>query len=95
MARDIIDDFSGLGSIFDWISPLVAEIQDVYYGPHKTFLIPHKCGRSGRSIVEHLRRHGITTWGHMIVNDRIMISVKNAQVDWAKYLLAREGISFQ
>lgn len=81
-----------LGTVFDWISPLIAEVQDIANSPSHTFLIPEDCGWSGYEIEQLLRRHGIKTWGLMIVDHMIMITVRLAQARWAQYLLDRERI---
>ena len=88
----MIDKLLEYGTIFDWISPLVAEIQDIANGPSHTFLIPEGCGWSGREIDNLLRNRGIKTWGLMIVDHLIMITVRQAQAWWAQTLLDREGI---
>ncbi len=80
------------GTVFDWISPLIAEIQDRANGPSHTFLIPEACGWSGCGIEDLLRSHGIKTWGLMIVDHMILITVRLAQARWAQYLLERERI---
>jgi hypothetical protein len=87
--------FNWFAEIFDWISPTLAIAGDLVYGPSYTFLIPENCGRSGRSVAGMLRRHGIKTWGHMIVKGHIMISVKQQQARWSQYLLDREGIPYR
>jgi len=90
-----LDTILKIGSYFDYWSPLIAGVQDIVNGPSRTFLIPDDCGKSGREIEQLLRRHGIKTWGLMIVNDTIMVSVRQKQARRAQYLLQREGIRFQ
>lgn len=81
-----------VGSAFDWISPLVSVIGDVVNGPSYTFLIPQNCGHSGREIIRLLRQRGVNSWGHMIVQGTIMISVRQTQARWAQHILAQAGI---
>lgn len=88
----MLDKILELGTVFDWISPLLAEIQDQTNGPSHTFLIPEACGWSGRDIEHLLRSHGVKTWGLMIVDRMIMITVRQAQARWAQYLLERDRI---
>lgn len=88
----MLDKLLEFGTIFDWISPLVAEIQDHTNGPAHTFLIPEDCGWSGREVEQLLRSYGVKTWGLMIVERMIMITVRQAQARWAQYLLDRERI---
>lgn len=88
----MFDKILAIGSVFDWITPLAAYAQDFLYGPSHTFGIPHDIGWSGREIAGLLNRHGIQTWGLMIVSDTLMVSVRESQARWAQYLLQREGI---
>ena len=88
----MLDKILKFGTVFDWISPLIAGVQDLTNGPSHTFLITEDCGWSVREIANLLRRHGIKTWGHMIVNHQIMITVRKQQAQWAQYLLDREGV---
>ena len=91
----MLDFFLAMGSIFDWISPSWAFLQDIVQGPSYTFLIPRACGWSGHQIEQLLRRFGVRTWGAMIVNDTFLITVRQSQARWAHYLLKREGIPLQ
>lgn len=90
---DLIDKLLEGGSIFDWISPLVAAIQDVANGPHYTFLITDSAGMSGNELFRRLRQIGIGSWGHMIVNDTIMVTVKAADAARAYGLLNQLRVS--
>jgi hypothetical protein len=83
------------GSYFDWITPLVAFFKDWMNRPAHTFLIPDDCGWSALEIERVLRRHGIKTWGVMIVKGSIMMTMRLAQAHWAQYLLEREGIPIE
>ena len=71
----MIDRFLAAGSTFDWISPLLAMIQDVVRGPSHTFLVDISQGWSGAEVDRILRRAGCRTWGGMIVDDVIMVTV--------------------
>jgi hypothetical protein len=88
----VLDKLLEFGTTFDWISPLMAEIQDIANGPSHTFLIPEDCGWSGRAIERVLKDKGIKTWGLMIVDNMILVTVRQAQARWAQYLLDRERI---
>ena len=59
-----------------------------------TFLIPVNCGYSGREVIRLLRRYGCKTWGHMVINDTITITVPRNQAEWAARVLAWAGVSF-
>ena len=80
------------GSVFDWISPTLSIAQDIANGPSHTFLIPVECGWTGREIAGLLHRRGIKTWGHMIVNGTIMITVREPQAEFATHLLESAGL---
>jgi hypothetical protein len=89
---DMFDRLLVVGTAFDWISPVAAIIQDVTNGPSHTFLIPYDCGYSGRDISKLLKRRGVDSWGHMVVNHTIMITVRRGQALWAQQLLDQAGI---
>jgi hypothetical protein len=80
------------GASMDWISPLLALLGNVRNGPSYTFLIPYDTGWSGREVISLLRQNGIKTWGHMVVSDTLMLTVRLAQAEWAQYLLDRAAI---
>ena len=88
----MLDKLLEFGTVFDWISPTLAIAQDLAYGPSHTFMIPAECGWSGREIANLLQQRGIKTWGHMIINGTIMISVRQTQTEFARYLLQKAGL---
>jgi len=88
----MLDELLSLGSMFDWISPVLSFGQDIVNGPSHTFMIPQDCGWTGGEIAGLLRERGIKTWGHMIVNGRIMITVRESQYEFAQYLLDKAGL---
>ena len=88
----MLEELLELGTIFDWISPTLSVAQDLANGPSHTFLIPQDCGWTGMEIANLLRRRGIKTWGHMIVNGRFMITVRQPQAEFAHYLLQQAGL---
>jgi len=81
-----------IGRSFDWITPVLAQIQNVANGPHRTFLISGGSGWSGHRIGRMLREHGVRYWGMMIVSQKLMLTVRQEQAGWTQYLLQREGI---
>jgi len=91
----MIDKLLDFGSIFDWISPAIAEVQDHVNGPHHTLLIYDDCGWSGNEVARLLNTHGIKTWGAMIVNRRIMLTVPLGDVTQARMLLTENGIAWE
>ncbi len=88
----MFEELLELGTIFDWISPTLSIAQDLANGPSHTFLIPQDCGWTGMEIANLLRRRGIKTWGHMIVNSTFMITVRQPQAEFAHYLLQQAGL---
>lgn len=91
----MFDNLLHLIASFDLISPVMAMIQNVANGPSHTFLIPENCGWSGRKIEHLLRSHSVKTWGLMIINRLLRITVRLEQAHWAQYLLEREGIPIE
>jgi len=89
-----LGDLLQLGTVFDWISPMCSIVQDVANGPSHTFMIPQDCGWTGSEIARLLQRRGIKTWGHMIVNGTIMITVRRPQAEFARYLMGQAGLPF-
>lgn len=88
----MLNEILKVGGIFDWISPLWAGIQDLRNGPSHTFFIPYGCGWSGNDVIRLLRSRGVNTWGHMVVNDQVMITVKKKQARWAAQVMDRSGV---
>lgn len=88
-----MDKLLRFGSSFDWITPLVAYIQDWLNGPSVAFSVPESAGWTCFAISSLLRSKGIKVWGLMYVNDHIIFKVKCAQARYADYLLTREGMS--
>lgn len=80
---------------FDWISPLLAAVQDVAHGGGFTFVIPEDCGQAGRAIARGLNRRGVKTWGLMIVNRQILVTVPHRQARYAARLLLRAGLPLE
>ena len=61
----MIDKFLAFGSIFDWITPSVAFLQDLLNGPVSDFGIPANIGWRIRDIRWLLNQYGIKFWGFM------------------------------
>ena len=88
----MIDKILEIGSTPDWVTPLLATVEDLVRGPCHTFLVPHDCGWSGYEIRKLLIRFGIELWGLMVVSDTLMFSVPKKQARWAQVILSRHGI---
>jgi hypothetical protein len=91
----MLDKLLELGTVFDWISPVMAAIQDRLNGPSHTFMIPDDCGWSGFQIERLLKSYGIKPWRRMIVKHMIMLTVRLAQAHYAQYLLLRAQIPIE
>lgn len=91
----MLDKVLEIGSAPDWVSPLIAMVQDRVNGPSHMFLIPDDCGWSGMEIKRMLEGHGVQTWGLMIVDHLITISVRLEQATYAQHLLLRERIAIE
>lgn len=91
----MLDKFLSVGANFDWISPLLAFLQDFKEGPSAGFRVPVAAGWSGAQIKDLLKEWGIRTWGWMIVNDIILFDVRDAQAEYAQYILERFGVPYQ
>jgi hypothetical protein len=88
----MIDQLFKFAIMFDWISPVLAVIQNVTQGPAHVFAIPKAVGWSGADIERLLGRYGIAAWGKMILNDHFVFSVRQSQARWAEYVLSRAGL---
>lgn len=88
----MLDTLLEIGSAFDWISPIAGLVGDIANGPSYTFLIPYDCGISGREISRLLKRRGVDSWGHMVVDGSLMITVRQGQARWAQHLLDQAGV---
>jgi hypothetical protein len=93
--------FFELLSIFDWVTPAIAVVEDVVEGGPLnldawTFHIPYeeaaKSGWSSGDIENLLSQYGIRTWGGLFNFGQFRFRVKLEQAAWAEYILARHGI---
>lgn len=80
---------------FDWISPLLAILGDIFRGGGFTFLIPATCGWTGREIARLLRRRGVQSWGLMIINRTFTITVPKGQARYAAQILLQAGLPLE
>ena len=89
---DTIDRILTMGSTPDWISPMVALIQDFTNGPRHDFYVDLYAGWSVNDIKKLLKRRGIKVWGDMIADDMIIFSVPQGQAQWAQTILMQSGL---
>jgi len=83
--------FAALAAV-DVISPILSVVGNALNGPSYNFLVPYDCGWSGREVISLLKRHGIKSWGHMVVSNTLMLSVRLDQAEWTQHVLDRSGI---
>lgn len=89
----MIDFLLNFGSAFDWITPTVAFIQDIYFGPVHDFIIPADAGWSRSDIKRLLSQHDVQVWGFNFTfnGEELMFTVPKEQADYAYYLLQNAG----
>ena len=90
----MFDQIVKIGAIWDWVTPLLAFVQDWIYRPASHFRIPYGCGRSAWEIARFLRSKGIRVWGLLVVQDTILLSVREAQADYAAYWLRALAVPY-
>lgn len=91
----MLDTLLKFGSMFDWITPTLAFIQDICNGPSVQIACPYDQGWSGRQIKRLLRGYGVKVWGLMVVGELITFTVRKAQARYALYWLQRHGLQYQ
>lgn len=88
-------------SLFDWISPTAAILEDIFAGSlfsldAWTFFIPFdeavNNGWSPFHITNLLARYGIKNWGSLFDGDEYSFKVKLEQAQWTEYVLLRHGV---
>ncbi len=90
----MLDFLLGVGSIFDWITPLWAFLLDLVYGPAGDFGVDAYAGWGRRDIERLLKRHGVKVWGLMytISGDVLMFTVNRAQAELTYMVLQYAGV---
>ena len=90
----MIDKLLKFGSIFDWISPVKAAIDDHVKGPGVGFRVPVGIWCSGAQLRRGLKKIGVQSWGWMIVDDVILFDVPRDQARSAENFLEGAQIPF-
>jgi hypothetical protein len=80
------------GATLDWISPLVAIIQDLVNGPHHDFYVDWNAGWSVNEIKRLLKRNGVRVWGAMLIDSMIVFTVRQAQAARTQDVLQQRGV---
>jgi hypothetical protein len=88
------DNILTVASGFDWITPAVAFLQDMVYGPAADFGISAAAGWGRGDVRRLLDDNGIKVWGVMlnISGDLLMFTVPQAQAGEVSRLLQRAGV---
>lgn len=86
--------FFRLLSFLDWLSPLLAILQENRNWPVAGFYVPYSAGWSTRAVRHLLQSRGVKVIGMDLAGDLMRFSVPAAQCSFAQYLLSREGIPY-
>jgi len=76
----------------DWVEPLTVLLHTLEGTRQRKITIDRFCGFSGQEVEDMLNSYGVTLWGRGFTEDTLTFHVKEAQADWAMYLLTRNGI---
>ncbi len=91
-----VDKILEVGASFDWISPVLMFLDELFNGPFHTFLISYEaCPMSAKNIKKELKRYNIRVGIMMIVSKTIMIPVKLGQAHFAQQLMNGWGIPIE
>lgn len=74
-------------SYADWISPVLALIQDFYYGDPYRIVVPRDC----TIYATMLPGKGVRVWGAQIIGNYCEFRVRKPQKKYALYWLRRWG----
>ena len=90
----MIDTLLNIGCSFDWITPLIAFIQDLFSGPVSDFGIPVNSYWGRREIMQLLEYYQVHVWGIMFnfTGEIMLFTVQRKQAALTYYLLQQEGI---
>jgi len=91
----MLDRIIKIGTVFDWITPVISLIQDWQNGPSIGLNVPVEGGYSAYAIKDILAAGGIKIWGLRIIDTTIIFRTKNIQAAFAQYLLERAGVPYQ
>lgn len=77
---------------FDLITPAAGLMKDIANSPSTSFMLsPGEW--SGRAVQRLLKAHSVDSWGMMNTPDGIIFFVREAQAEWAYYVMQREGVA--
>ncbi|MGA2491027.1 MAG: hypothetical protein ABSF99_12735 [Anaerolineales bacterium] len=90
----MIDKLLNIGCAFDWITPFIAFLQDLFFAHPSDFGIPVNPYWGIREIKHLLRNYDINVWGLMydLSGEMLMFTVQKRQADLTYYLLLQAGI---
>ena len=90
----MLDRLLEAGTVFDWISPAWAALQDAAHGGGHSFVLGMS-NLTGRQVQKELRRAGVESWGLMIVGGLLLITVPKPQAAQAQAELDRLGVPIE
>lgn len=80
---------------WDWVTPLIAFVQDWWYRPSTGFNLPFGYSYSAWEIKRFLQSKGVRVWGVMVIGDVITLRVREAQALYTQYWLEQLGIPYE
>lgn len=90
----MFDKIAGIGSSFDWITPLITLIQNYRNRPSVGYSVPVDCGWSAYAISDLLNDHGVKHWGLHIYHNTIMFRLRVAQAAYSQYLFEQNAVVY-
>ena len=81
-------------TVFDWITPVAAEIQDLVNGPNASFIYLEDTA-SGKDIFRKLKRYRIKCWGWIgePFGDTALFTVREHDAPQAYKILLKMGVA--
>ena len=87
----VFESFLKAGAGLDWISPLLAIVQNYRNRPSVGYCVPIQTGW----ITDVLQAKGVKVWGLVVVDDELVFSVRLRQARYTQYWLEKEGVAYR
>lgn len=91
----MLDKLFSIGASLDWTTPVATFIQDYQNRPSVGYNISVNAGWSAFAVRDLLKTNGVKLWGLTIFGGAITFRTREAQAEFAQYLMDREGIPYQ